>query len=224
MSRVADASSTSKTSSLKIAPGHPLGGTVRVPGDKSISHRALIFGAMAEGTSLIRGLSDGEDVLRTEHALKALGATVEELAAAGAKRVSGGEGFPSRPAEALECGNSGTSIRLLAGVAAGRGWSVRLQGDESLSSRPMDRVADPLRMMGAEVSGTTDRCFPPLQLGGGPLEAIDYSPSHASAQVKSCVLLAGLHADGETVVREIPETRRHTEELLELCAADCEEG
>jgi 3-phosphoshikimate 1-carboxyvinyltransferase len=208
---------------LQVTPGLPLAGTVVVPGDKSISHRALVFGALADGTSTVAGLSDGEDVTRTQAAIEALGAVVDD-SNEHCKRISGGAGFPCEPQRGLDCGNSGTSMRLLAGVVAGHGWNVSLEGDRSLSARPMDRVAEPLRLMGAEVRGLTERCLPPLRVGGGPLKGIDYMPPQPSAQVKSCVLLAGLHAEGETVVREKIETRRHTEELLEHCGADFEES
>jgi 3-phosphoshikimate 1-carboxyvinyltransferase len=187
---------------------------VKVPGDKSISHRALILAGVAEGTSLVRGRSDGDDVRRTEEAMRALGARVDD------ERIAGGEALLHEPSGPIDLGNSGTGIRLLAGVVAGWPWEVELTGDESLSGRPMDRIATPLRLMGARVEGRTDRCLPPLLVGGGSLRGIDYTPPMASAQVKSCILLAGLMADGATVVREPVPTRAHTEELLALCGAD----
>ncbi|HVC71503.1 MAG TPA: 3-phosphoshikimate 1-carboxyvinyltransferase [Acidimicrobiales bacterium] len=199
---------------LVVPGGRPLTGTVAVPGDKSISHRALLLAAVAEGTSEVRGLSDGEDVARTAAAVSALGATID------GSLISGGPAVIRAPAGPLDMGNSGTTIRLLAGLVAGWEMTVVMSGDASLGQRPMDRVAVPLRLMGAEVHGTGERCLPPLTVRGGGLHGIDYSPPMASAQVKSCVLLAGLNADGETVVREGVPTRLHTEEMLALCGAD----
>jgi 3-phosphoshikimate 1-carboxyvinyltransferase len=198
---------------LRVPGGRPLVGTVAVPGDKSISHRALLLGAVAAGVSDVRGLSDGEDVARSAAAVRALGADVDGT------RISGGPDRLRQPAGPLDMGNSGTTIRLLAGLVAGWPFEVVLGGDASLSARPMDRVAVPLRLMGASVVGGGERCLPPLTIRGGSLEAVDYTPPMASAQVKSCVLLAGLRAAGETVVREPVLTRRHTEEMLALCGA-----
>ncbi|MGH9019392.1 MAG: 3-phosphoshikimate 1-carboxyvinyltransferase, partial [Acidimicrobiales bacterium] len=183
-----------------------------VPGDKSISHRALLLAAMAAGTSEVRGLSDGGDVGRTAAAVVGLGAAVDGT------RITGGRW--RAPERALDMGNSGTTIRLLAGAVAGRPFTTVLGGDASLSSRPMDRVAEPLRLMGGRVDGDGTRCYPPLIIRGGRLHGIDYTPPMASAQVKSCVLLAGLQAEGETIVREPVPTRLHTEELLARCGAD----
>jgi 3-phosphoshikimate 1-carboxyvinyltransferase len=193
--------------------GRPLAGDLRVPGDKSVSHRALILGALATGTSVVRGLSHGEDVARTAGALRAMGAHVEE------GRVSGGPSGLHAPAAPLDAGNSGTTMRLLAGVVAARPWTTVLTGDASLSRRPMDRVAVPLRAMGATVTGQGSDCHPPLTVHGGALSGIDYTTPMASAQVKSCILLAGTAARGDTVVREPVLTRRHTEELLARCGA-----
>jgi 3-phosphoshikimate 1-carboxyvinyltransferase len=202
---------------LEVSGGRPLRGAVEVPGDKSISHRALLLAAVADGTSVVTGLSDGQDVGRTAAAVVALGATVD------GSRISGGPDVMRSPPGPLDMGNSGTTIRLLAGLVAGHEVTVVLEGDASLSSRPMDRVALPLRLMGARVEGGGERCLPPLTVHGGGLVGIDYTPPMASAQVKSCVLLAGLGATGETVVREPVPTRRHTEEMLTLCGADVTE-
>jgi 3-phosphoshikimate 1-carboxyvinyltransferase len=201
---------------VRIAGGRPLSGTVRTPGDKSISHRVLLIGALAPGTSTVRGLSDGDDVLRTMAAVSALGARVSRRGAE--VRVEGGSLSP--PPGPVDCGNSGTGMRLLAGVAAGLSGGTVLVGDESLSSRPMDRVAVPLRAMGATVEGRGERCLPPLTVTGGALHGIEWQPPVASAQVKSAILLAGLSASGETVVREPVATRAHTEELLAEAGAD----
>jgi 3-phosphoshikimate 1-carboxyvinyltransferase len=209
-----------------------LSGSVSVPGDKSISHRALLCAALADGESLVRGLSDGQDVRRTEAAIKALGAIVSDDAEGGIEprgsrdhetTIAGGLGVLRAPGGAIDCGNSGTTIRLLAGLVAGHAWNVTLTGDESLASRPMDRIARPLELMGATVTGSGESCRPPIEIAGGSLKGIEYSPPQASAQVKSCVLFAGLAADGETVVSEAINTRRHTEELFEICGVDIEE-
>jgi 3-phosphoshikimate 1-carboxyvinyltransferase len=205
------------TDVLRLHGGRPLQGHVRVPGDKSVSHRALLLATLARGRSLVRGLSDGDDVARTAAVVDALGAHRR-----GAE-IEGTAGALRQPAGPLECGNSGTTMRLVAGMVAPHPIEVVLVGDESLSARPMDRVAVPLRAMGAEVVGTGERCLPPLRVRGERLHAIDYTPPMASAQVKSCVLLAGLGAEGTTVVREAVPTRRHTEELLIRCGAHIEE-
>jgi 3-phosphoshikimate 1-carboxyvinyltransferase len=204
---------------LVVSGGRPLHGRVRVPGDKSISHRALLVAALAEGRSVLRGLSDGEDVRRTAEAVRALGADVQWPAS----QVEGA-GRLSQPPGPLDCGNSGTTMRLVAGMVAPHSLRVELVGDPSLSRRPMDRVAAPLRAMGAGVSGAGPACLPPLTVAGGALRGIDYTPPVASAQVKGCVLLAGLGAEGTTVVREPVPTRRHTEELLTRCGARLEEA
>ncbi len=205
------------TDVLVVPGGRPLTGVIAVPGDKSISHRALLLGAVARGTSDLRGLSDGDDVHRTADAVRALGARIDGT------RITGGPDLVHQPAGPLDVGNSGTTIRLLAGLVAGWDVTVVMTGDDSLSNRPMDRVAVPLRLMGASVQGTGERCLPPLTVHGGHLHGVDYTPPMASAQVKSCVLLAGLRAEGETIVREPVPTRRHTEEMLALCRAEVTE-
>jgi 3-phosphoshikimate 1-carboxyvinyltransferase len=203
---------------LEVPGGRPLVGAVGVPGDKSISHRALLLAALAEGTSTITGLSRGDDVVRTRTAVEALGADV--TSEGDRVTVTGGRARLSAPARPLHLGNSGTGMRLLAGVVAAVPGTTTMTGDDSLRSRPMDRVADPLSLMGATVVGEGDRCLPPLQVTGAALLGIDYTPPMASAQVKSAVLLAGLDAGGETVVREAVATRAHTEEMLAEAGAD----
>ena len=205
---------------VMVAGGAPLGGELRVPGDKSISHRALCIGALGEGTSVVRGLSDGDDVRRTRDALAALGAEVHDDG--DIVTVSGGRGVLHVPGAPLDCGNSGTAMRLLAGLVAGLDGETVLVGDASLSSRPMDRVAAPLNAMGATVRGRGPRCCPPLTVKGGGLQGVEWTPEVASAQVKSAVLLAGLAARGVTVVHEPVRTRTHTEELLASAGADIE--
>jgi len=202
-----------------VEGGRCLVGRVRVPGDKSVSHRALLLGALASGQSVVRGLSDGDDVARTAAATRALGARVDVEPISGSTRISGGPAGLRQPDGALDSGNSGTTMRLLAGIVAGQPFTTQLTGDASLSSRPMDRVAAPLRQMGADITGRTERCLPPLTIRGGALRGIDYTTPMASAQVKACILLAGLGAEGETVVREPVLTRLHTEEMLTRCGA-----
>ena len=201
-------------SALRITGGRPLRGRVRVPGDKSISHRALLLAARAEGTSIVRGLADGDDVARTRAAVAALGAEVD------GDRITGGAGRLHEPETVLDVGNSGTGIRLLAGYTAAFDWLTVLAGDASVARRPMDRVAEPLKAMGAAVDGREGGHYPPLVVRGGELRGIDYRPPVPSAQVKGAVLLAGLGAEGETVVREPVATRAHTEDLLAACGAD----
>lgn len=186
-----------------------LEGEVRLPGDKSISHRALILGALAGGTSHVRGLSQGADVKSTAACLRALGVDARDSAVRG----SGRNGLHAAEGP-LDCGNSGTTMRLLAGVLAAQEFASELVGDASLSGRPMDRVVAPLREMGARAD------WPPLVVGGSvPLHGIEHRPSVPSAQVKSAVLLAGLFARGTTAVVEATPTRNHTELMLTAMGA-----
>jgi 3-phosphoshikimate 1-carboxyvinyltransferase len=204
---------------LVVEGGVPCRGVVRTPGEKSISHRSVLMAALAEGTSVVHGLSDGADVAASLAAVEAIGVEVERPAE-GTVVLRGGRARLHRAAHPLNCGNSGTSMRLLCGLVAGFGWVTELVGDESLSLRPMDRVAEPLALMGASVSGRGERCLPPLRVEGGALHGIDWTSKMASAQVKSAILLAGLSATGETVVRERVTTRTHTEEMLAEAGAD----
>ncbi len=187
-------------------------GTVRAPGDKSCSHRALIFAALANGPSRISGLLEGEDVLRTADAVRALGANVEHLGP-GEWRVTGVGHFLS-PNAPLDFGNSGTGSRLMMGAMAGFGLRAELTGDESLQARPMGRILDPLKSMGASAENDEGGRLPLTFVGSDTLQAIDYALPMASAQVKSAILLAGLNANGETIVREPRATRDHTERML----------
>jgi 3-phosphoshikimate 1-carboxyvinyltransferase len=196
---------------FEVDGGRPLRGRLRVPGDKSISHRALLLAARADGTSVVRGLSTGDDVVRTRAAVQAMGAEID------GQRITGGVGRLHGVDQPIDVGNSGTGMRLLAGFVAPFPWRTVLRGDASVSSRPMDRVAEPLALMGARVDAAS---YPPLVVDGGGLHGIDYTVPMASAQVKSCVLLAGLGAEGETVVRERTPTRAHTEEMLAMAGAD----
>jgi 3-phosphoshikimate 1-carboxyvinyltransferase len=207
---------------LRITGPSTLRGTLRVPGDKSISHRAIMMSALADGTSTIRGLSDGADVANTLAAVRALGAAVS-INDDGSVKITGGELRESDTV--LDLGNSGTGIRLLAGLVAGLPFRTELDGDASIRSRPMDRVAEPLRLMGAAVSGESGGHFAPLVITGGGLHGIDYTTPVASAQVKSAVLLAALAADGVTTVHEPSPTRQHTEQMLAARGADiCVDG
>jgi 3-phosphoshikimate 1-carboxyvinyltransferase len=199
-------------------PGVGVHGRMRVPGDKSISHRALLLAARAEGQSRLAGLSTGQDVAHTLAAIRAFGAGVSS--SPHEVVVEGGPGRLHEPAEVVDVGNSGTGIRLLAGWAAALDGLTVLCGDESIARRPMDRVAEPLRRMGARIDGRQGGRLPPLVIRGGGLNGIDYRPPVASAQVKGAVLLAGLGATGATTVREAVPTRQHTEELLRLAGAD----
>lgn len=199
-------------STLTSRPGGALRGRVRAPGDKSVSHRALILGALAEGETRIEGLLEGEDVLRTAAAMSAFGAEVERLGG-GRWRVLGHGRF-EEPQDVIDCGNSGTGARLIMGAAAGFLIASSFTGDSSLRRRPMGRVLGPLGLMGARHLGRAgDRL--PLTLSGGDLKHIRYVLPVASAQVKSAVLLAGLHARGGVEVIEPSPTRDHTERMLQ---------
>lgn len=207
---------------LEVTGGRPLRGRIRAPGDKSVSHRALILASLAEGTSHVSGLASGDDVARTAAALRLLGAGVDliVLDRSATATVAGGRDRLRGSAVPLDLGNSGTGMRLLAGLCASLPWTTTLTGDDSLSSRPMDRVAEPLRRMGARVEGTGEGGRPPLTVRGGGLTGIDYDLAVPSAQVKGAILLAGLGAEGDTVVRERVLTRAHTEEMLATVGAD----
>lgn len=206
---------------LRVTGPCPLVGVLRMPGDKSVSHRALILSALADGSSTIHGLSNGADVAATAAAVTAFGATVEALDDGGL-RIAGLGGVLHEPEGVVDVGNSGTGIRLLAGVAAGQAFLTVLAGDESIHRRPMERISNPLRLMGASIDGRDGGRLAPLVIRGGSLRGIDYVSPVASAQVKSAILLAGLSADGETVVREPYRSRAHTEEMLERAGADIE--
>ena len=195
---------------VRVAPpAAGLRGTLAVPGDKSIAHRALLLGAIADGTTTVSGVPGGGDVRSTLGALRALGAAVEERD--GTVRIEG-RGLALGAATRLDCGNSGTTMRLGAGLVAGAPPTVTLDGDASLRRRPMERVAAPLRAMGAAVETTAGHA--PLTVRGGALTAIDWTLPVASAQVKSAILLAALRARGTTRVREPLPTRDHSERLL----------
>ncbi len=195
-------------------PVSKIAGRVQAPGDKSCSHRALILGGMASGQTRITGLLEGDDVLRTGDAVRALGADVERIGAGEwVVRGVGDRGFQS-PTAPLDFGNSGTGSRLMMGAMAGYSLAADIQGDASLSVRPMNRVLNPLREMGARDSANADGTLPFRLTGSSNLHAISYRPPHASAQVKSAILLAGLNAEGVSEVIEAKATRDHTERML----------
>ena len=197
---------------MKIEPAVAVGGHIAVPGDKSISHRALLLAAVGEGETVVRGFGRSADTEATAGALRALGAHVrdEDVDTVRIEGV-GLRGLSPAPA-AIDCGNSGTTLRLLAGILAGQEGRFELTGDDSLRRRPVDRVAEPLAQMGARVETADGR--PPLAVEGGVLHGIRYELPVASAQVKSCLLHAGLYAQGRTVVVEPLPTRDHTEIML----------
>ncbi len=198
--------------SRTVSRGRPLKGEVRVPGDKSVSHRALILGAMADGETIVEGLAPGADVRSTRTCLEALGVHITDK---GTRVLINGRGFRGlcEPAGVLDAGNSGTTMRLLMGALAGGSVTARLSGDDSLRRRPMGRVAAPLRVMGASIDlSEGDRA--PVTIRGAALRGIRFVSPVASAQVKSAVLLAGLLAEGETSVVEPVLSRDHTERLL----------
>ena len=198
-----------------VQPGGALKGAIRVAGDKSISHRSIMMGSLAEGTTHVSGFLEGEDALATLNAFKAMGVNIE--GPDNGKVVIHGVGMQGlqQPQASLDVGNSGTSMRLMSGLLAGQAFSTTLIGDESLTKRPMKRVTDPLALMGAQIE-TTETGTSPLNISPvAALKGIDYDMPMASAQVKSCLLLAGLYAEGETWVTEPAPTRDHTERMLQ---------
>jgi len=201
-----------------VQPGGALTGSMRVPGDKSISHRSIMLGALAEGVTEVSGFLEGEDSLNTLRCFRRMGVEIEDPETLGAGRVRiHGVGLHGlqKPDGTLWLGNSGTSMRLMSGIIGGQHFDAVMEGDESLSRRPMRRVTEPLALMGAQIE-TQEGGRPPLRVhGGSALKGIKYVMPMASAQVKSCVLLAGLYATGETCVTEPAPTRDHTERMLQ---------
>ncbi|MBT3447059.1 MAG: 3-phosphoshikimate 1-carboxyvinyltransferase [Candidatus Thioglobus sp.] len=194
------------------SPANSLSGNLKVPGDKSISHRSIMLGSLSHGITKVSGFLEGEDALSTLKAFQAMGVKIERD---GDNVTIHGVGINGlkKPQGPLDLGNSGTSIRLMSGILAAQAFDCELVGDESLSKRPMNRVINPLRDMGAIIDSNDGK--PPLKITGGQtLKGIDYDLPVASAQVKSCILLAGLYADGDTCVTEPAPTRDHTERML----------
>ncbi|WP_110710567.1 bifunctional prephenate dehydrogenase/3-phosphoshikimate 1-carboxyvinyltransferase [Salinicola sp. CR57] len=198
----------------RVSPGGSVNGRIRVPGDKSISHRSIMLGALANGVTEVKGFLEGEDSLATLQAFRDMGVAIEGPHQGRVTIHGVGLHGLKKPAGPIYVGNSGTAMRLFAGLLAGQAFDTELTGDASLTKRPMARVADPLRLMGARID-TAEGGRPPLRIHGGqPLKGIHYDMPMASAQVKSCLLLAGLYAEGETRVREPAPTRDHTERML----------
>lgn len=199
---------------FKLKPGGEVNGVIRVPGDKSISHRSIMLGALADGVTEVEGFLEGEDSLATLQAFRDMGVVIEGPDQGRVKIYGVGLNGLKQPPAPLYLGNSGTAMRLFAGLLAGQSFDTELTGDESLSKRPMERVAAPLREMGAVIE-TAEQGRPPMKIKGGcKLKGLHYDMPMASAQVKSCMLLAGLYADGETSVTEPAPTRDHTERML----------
>ncbi|MBS1807974.1 MAG: 3-phosphoshikimate 1-carboxyvinyltransferase [Acidobacteria bacterium] len=202
-------------SRINISPVKRLRGDFHLPGDKSISHRSAMFASLGQGTSFIRNYSSARDCQNTLDCMEALGVKITREPNLITIEGVGLRGLQA-PTKILDVGNSGTTIRLLSGILAGQSFTTEITGDESIQRRPMRRVIDPLRLLGANIEATNES-FAPLKIAGGNLQAIEYTPPVASAQVKSCVLLAGLFADGETAVVETTPTRNHTEIMLQEC-------
>jgi 3-phosphoshikimate 1-carboxyvinyltransferase len=201
-----------------IRPARCISGSITLPGDKSISHRYAMIASIAEGDSRVRNYSTGADCHSTLDAMRALGVPVEETGTEVTIRGRGLDGLRA-PAADLDAGNSGSTIRMLSGILAAQTFATRIGGDESLSRRPMARIIEPLSRMGANISAREGR-FPPLEIRGTRLRPIDYTLPVPSAQVKTCVLFAGLYAEGETIVREPVRSRDHTEIALREFGAD----
>ena len=206
--------SMSQSITFKIQPGGSLRGEIRVPGDKSMSHRSIMLGSLAEGVTHVSGFLNAEDALATLQAFRAMGVTIEGPENGNVTIHGVGKHGLKEPKEPLYLGNSGTSMRLLSGLLAGQTFNSVLTGDESLSSRPMKRVTDPLATMGANIKTQDDGTAPLHIIGTGGLKGMDYTMPMASAQVKSCLLLAGMYAEGQTTVTEPAPTRDHTERML----------
>ncbi len=204
---------------ITITPGYPLSGSCSVPGDKSISHRAVMFGSIAEGDTIIRNFLDGGDCRSTVHVMRGLGVEIDVTTPT--ELVVHGRGFEGlqEPGDVLDCGNSGTTIRLLAGLLVGQQFTSFLTGTSQIRRRPMGRVVRPLRGMGADVMGRQNGDYAPLGIRPSRLRGLEYTMPVASAQVKSCLLLAGLYAHGLTVVIEPGPARDHTERMLAAMGA-----
>jgi 3-phosphoshikimate 1-carboxyvinyltransferase len=205
--------SSKKNSSFKVMPGGSVSGRLTVPGDKSISHRALMLGAIADGETTITGFLQGEDTLATAKVFQQMGVDIENNGDVVKVKGVGLQGLKEYD-KALDFGNSGTSVRLMTGLLSAQSFNSELIGDESLMTRPMMRVIEPLRTMNADINCTDKGTLPIKIAGGNQLSAIDYELPVASAQLKSCLLLAGLYADGTTSIIENKVTRDHTERML----------
>ena len=207
-------------SEVTVRPARNVRGAVQLPGDKSISHRYAMLSGIAEGRSRLENYSTGADCASTLACMRALGVKWSSVDGPGNVIEVQGSGFARAPSTPLDCGNSGSTMRMLSGIVAGQSFTSEMVGDESLSRRPMERVIKPLSMMGAQIESQDGK--PPLRITGGSLKAIDYKLPVASAQVKSCVLFAGLFARNETRVEEPLRTRDHTEVALRAFGANVE--
>ena len=206
-----------------IARPDKLHGELSVPGDKSISHRSLILNAMARGEARVSGLSNGDDVMSTMACLRGMGVEIAGGNAPGEYTIHGRGPMLEEPGDILDAGNSGTSMRLLAGLLAAQSFLSVITGDASLRSRPMQRIVEPLRRMGAQVMGRRSGTLAPLAVSGGSLKGIEYQLPVASAQVKSCIMLAGLSAEGRTLIRQPALSRDHTERMVTAMGAKVHE-
>lgn len=213
-------STNPSASVVRLAPATSLRGDFQLPGDKSISHRSAMFAAIGEGVSRLSNYSSARDCQSTLDCLEALGVKIKRGPELIVIEGAGMNGL-REPARALDVGNSGSTIRMLSGILAGQNFTTEITGDESIQRRPMKRVIDPLVLMGARIEAR-EGGFAPLKISGGGLKAIDYTPPVASAQVKSCALLAGLFAGGVTTVIEKTPTRNHTEVMMRECGAAIE--
>jgi 3-phosphoshikimate 1-carboxyvinyltransferase len=204
---------------MEVRKVDQLTGEIQIPGDKSISHRSVMFGALADGKTTIRNFLEGADCLSTISCFKKMGVSIERD---GEHVTVYGQGIDQlkEPEEVLDTGNSGTTTRLILGILAGREFHSTITGDESIAKRPMKRVTDPLREMGASIDGRNGGDFTPLSIRGGNLQALQYTSPVASAQVKSAILLAGLQAEGTTSVTEPHKSRDHTERMLSMFGAE----
>jgi 3-phosphoshikimate 1-carboxyvinyltransferase len=200
---------------ITIHGGRALKGQCHVPGDKSISHRAVMFSALADGRSRIRGFLDGGDCRATIHVMRGLGVRIEEKSATDIVVHGVGLNGLQEPVDVLDCGNSGTTVRLLTGLLAGQSFTSIINGTEQIRRRPMGRIVDPLRSMGAQILGRQGGRFAPLAIGASKLRAIEYPMPVASAQVKSCLILAGMYTNGLTIIHEPGPARDHTERMLQ---------
>lgn len=204
---------------MKFKKASPLKGEVHIPGDKSISHRSVMFGSIAKGTTQISHFLQGADCLSTISCFQKMGVAIENNGDSVIVRGNGLRGL-KRPDTVLDCGNSGTTTRLISGILSAQNFDVTVTGDESIQKRPMKRIIEPLSLMGAQIESLRQNGCAPLHITGRPLQAIHYHSRIPSAQVKSAILLAGLYADGETRVTEDYVSRNHSELMLRSFGAD----
>lgn len=207
--------------SITIQPARALKGELTVPGDKSISHRSIMLGAIANGVTVVRGFLRGEDNMSTMHAFRAMGVKIDDDGETISIHGRGLHGL-QEPGDVLDCGNSGTTIRLITGLLSGQSFFSVVTGDQYLRKRPMKRVVEPLTRMGARISGRSQGGLAPLAINGGGLRAIEYHSPVSSAQIKSSIMLAGLYAEGSTIVHEPSLSRDHSERMFRLFGASLE--